>query len=93
MEREAALELLRNQHDFPGCFKFRVVVRPESVDSVLSVIMGSAGDEAAMREVQQRLSSKGNYVALHVDMDLPSAETVLEVYASLHGLDGVLTAL
>ena len=93
MEREAALELLRSQHDFPGTFKFRVVVRPDCVDSVLSAIAEGAGEQAGVREVQQRLSRKGNYLALHVDMDLPSVESVLDVYRSLHGLDGVLTAL
>lgn len=93
MEREDALELLRDQHDFPGVFKFRVVVRPESVGSVLSAITTAAGEKSTVREVQQRVSRKGNYIALHVDIHLPSAETVLEVYAILQGLDGVLTAL
>ena len=93
MEREVALELLRSQHDFPGLFQFRVVVRPESTVSVISAMTASAGTEASVREVSQRVSSKGSYVALHVDMEVPSAETVLDVYAVLHGLEGVMTAL
>ena len=93
MEREAALELLRSQHEFPGRFKFRFVVRPDCVDSVLSAISSGAGAAAVVQEVNQRLSRKGNYLALHIDMDLPSAETVLDVYGAVQGLDGVLTAL
>ena len=60
MEREAALELLRSQHDFPGRFKFRFVVRPDCVDSVLSAISSGAGAAAVVQEVNQRLSRKGN---------------------------------
>ena len=65
MERESALELLRSQHDFPGRFKFRFVVRPDCVDSVLSAILSGAGAAAVVQEVNQRLSRKGNYLALH----------------------------
>jgi putative lipoic acid-binding regulatory protein len=93
MEREVALELLRSQHEFPGPFQFRVIVRPEASGSVIDAMTASAGETARVREVTRRLSSKGTYVALHIDMEVPSAESVLDVYAVLHGLTGVMTAL
>ena len=93
MEREAALELLRSQHEFPGLFLFRVVVRPEVTDAVIGAMTAAAGSEGRVHEVTKRRSSKGKYVALHVDIDLPRAEVVLDVYTALHGMDGVMTAL
>jgi putative lipoic acid-binding regulatory protein len=93
MEREAALELLRSQHEFPGLFLFRVVVRPEVTDAVLGAMTAAAGVDGRVHEVNQRRSSKGTYVALHVNMKLLRAEVVLDVYGVLHGMDGVMTAL
>ena len=93
MEREAALELLRSQHEFPGLFLFRVVVRPDAKGAVIGAMTAAAGEDARVHELTERRSSKGTYVALHVNMDLPRAEVVLDVYAVLHGMDGVMTAL
>jgi len=72
---------------------FRVVVRPEATGAVIGAMTASAGEKARVQEVTQRRSSKGKYVALHIDMEVPTAEVVLDVYAVLHGLEGVMTAL
>jgi putative lipoic acid-binding regulatory protein len=93
MDREAALELFRSQHDFPGIFDFRVVVRPESVNPVLETITASAGEGGAVQEVRQRLSRKGNYISLHVSTHVPNAEAVLDVYEALKDVSGVMTTL
>jgi putative lipoic acid-binding regulatory protein len=93
MEREAALALLRSQHEFPGVFEFRVVVRPAVAASVVTAMSAAAGEGASVREVTERHSKNGNYVALHVQIEVDDAERVLDVYAVLRVVDGVMASL
>ena len=93
MDRDAALALLRSQHEFPGPFEFRVVVRPPASAPTLTAMAAAAGEGAVVEEVTERLSRNGNYVALHVRIQVPDAERVLDVYAVLATVEGVLTSL
>jgi len=93
MEREQALALLESQHRFPGPFDFRVVVAPPDKELTVSAMLAAAGSSARMEEVSERLSRKGNYLALRVRIHLESAERVLDVYEVLSGFDHVLAAM
>lgn len=93
MDRDAALALLRKQHEFPGPFEFRVVVRPTNAGTTLSAMAAAAGLEAKVESVTERRSRLGNYVALHVCIHVREAETVLDVYEVLRGIDGVLATM
>ena len=93
MKRDEALELLRNQHTFPGVFDFRVVVRAGKKTTVVSAIQASVGESGALQNVKQRASSKGNYEALVVQMRVTSAEQVLDVYDLIQNLPEVVTAM
>ena len=90
MERGDALELLKSNHDFPGPFQFRVVVRPSFSASTVTAMAAAAGPSAKVLNVDERVSSKGTYVALHVHVDIESAERVLDVYEVLGTMDHVL---
>ena len=93
MERDDALELLRSNHDFPGEFQFRVVVRPPATAKTVTAMVAAAGPGARVAAVDERLSSKGTYVALHVTIEVRSAECVLDVYEVLGELDDVLAKM
>jgi putative lipoic acid-binding regulatory protein len=93
MDRDAALELLRNHHEFPGPFEFRVVVRPGATTSTVSAMIAAAGSEARAVDVGERRSRQGNYVALHVKIHVEAAEHVLDVYEVLSGLEHVLAKM
>ena len=93
MDRETALELLRSQHEFPGPFEFRVVVRPAVTGVTVAAMVAAAGVGAVLEDVGERKSRYGNYIALHVRMRLPQAEVVLDVYEVLRSVEGVLTSL
>ncbi len=93
MERERSLELLRQAHSFPGPFEFRVVIRPEVRENVMSVITSAAGPSTAVLRVGERASAQGAYLALHVELHLERAEQVLEVYAAIKTADGVVFTL
>lgn len=93
MDRNEALELLRQQHSFPGPFDFRVVVKSGTGAQVLSALAAGAGADAVVEDVQSRASSKGTYEALVVRMRVGSAEQVLDVYSLLPELPNVVTAM
>jgi putative lipoic acid-binding regulatory protein len=93
MDRDAALALLESQHQFPGSFLFRVVVLPAKKELTVSAMLAAAGDDARVEEVGERLSSKGNYLAIRVRIHLESAERVLDVYEVLNSLEHVFTAM
>jgi putative lipoic acid-binding regulatory protein len=89
MLHEEALALLREQHEFPGLFHFRVVVLPEARGAVL-VAMGPFGEVV---EVQEKPSTKGNYLAMRVSVRVAGAEEVVAAYEALQGLPGFKMAL
>ena len=91
-DRDRLLSLLRSQHDFPGPYRFRIVVRPEDRPSVVSAIGAAAGEDAVI-EVTERPSRKGSYVAVHVLATMGSAEAVLDVYAVIRALPEVIAAM
>lgn len=91
--RDKALALLRDQHAFPGPFAFRVVIRPGHRTRVLTAMVAATGDTEALIEVDERASRNGTYLALHVRLQLESAEGVLDVYEVLKQVDGILTVL
>ena len=92
MERDQAIELLESNHEFPGPFQFRVVVRPADRTSTVSAMSASVGD-ATVLDIEERASRNGTYIALHVRMQLERAEQVLDVYEVLGQLPGVLAKM
>lgn len=93
MERDQSLELLRSNHTFPGPFQFRVVVRPPAATSTVTAMAAAAGSGARVLDVEERHSSKGTYVALHVRIEVAAAESVLDVYEVLGSMEHVLAKM
>ncbi|MEN0066024.1 MAG: DUF493 domain-containing protein [Myxococcota bacterium] len=91
-DRQRVLSLLESQHEFPGPYRFRIVVRPESRSTVITAV-GAAAGEASVLEVSERPSRNGSYVALHVLTQMESAESVLDVYDVIRGLPEVIAAM
>lgn len=90
MDRDAALELLRTQHDFPGPYRFRAVVRAGESTSVVTAVSATTAD---IRSVEEAPSRKGTYVSLRVTAHVETAEQVLDVYEVLGRLDEVITTI
>jgi putative lipoic acid-binding regulatory protein len=91
--RTHALELLQGHHDFPGIFEFRAVVLPESKSATVAAAAAVVGGRHRIKDVTQRQSSRGKYVSVRMSIDVDSPETVLEVYAVLKAVHGVVTLL
>ncbi len=93
MDRESALALLRENHDFPGPYEFRVVAMPSAASAIVTAMGAAAGTDGRIDDVRRRESRTGKYISLRVRMQIDTAERVLDVYEVLNALDGVLTTM
>jgi putative lipoic acid-binding regulatory protein len=91
MDRHEALDLLRDTHDFPGLYRFRVVARAGGAPGVISAIAATLGDR--IRQVQEQPSRKGTYTSLRIEVHVEEAEEVLAVYELVGRLDEVVATL
>ena len=91
--RDRALNLLRENHVFPGPFEFRAVVRPDRRDAVIEALVTAAGGQDAVVGVTERPSRNATYLSVRVEMHIDRAEQVLELYDVLKAVDGVIMAL
>lgn len=90
--REEALALLEAHHAFPGPFDFRAVIRAGHSERVAAAAKGVLGPDVPV-SIRERPSRKGNYQAIRITTEVPSAEAVLMVYETLGGLDCTITLL
>lgn len=83
------LERLRDVHDFPGPFMFKVIGTNSDafVANVIQAVINALGPvEPALKT---RESAGGKHVAVTVDVSVDSAEAVLEVYQAFQAVEGV----
>lgn len=83
------LERLRDVHEFPGPFMFKVI-GPNTdvfVAQVVQSVINALG--AVQPQVSTRESSGAKHVSVTVEVQVESAEHVLEVYAGFQSVDGV----
>ena len=87
--RAEFLERLRDVHDFPGPFMFKVIGTNSDVfvAQVIQAVINVLG--AVEPELKTRESSGGKHVAVTVDVSVDSAEAVLDVYAAFQSVEGV----
>lgn len=94
MERDRALALLDETHQFPGHYDLRVIVRPDAHEAILGVVhaalVARAGHVVAS---DTRPSSGGKYLALRVRIHVETAAGVLDLYSELGQTDGVVMTL
>lgn len=83
------LESLREVHDFPGPFMFKVIGGNSDafVANVVQAVINALGEVEP--EVKTRESSGGKHVAVTVDVSVESAEAVLDVYSAFQMVEGV----
>ena len=85
------LALLQHNHDFPGPYSMKAIVRAGDGAVVAAAVAATQGVQVV--EVSERESSKGKYLSLRLRLKVSSAEAVLDVYDVLSKLDSVLTTL
>jgi putative lipoic acid-binding regulatory protein len=94
-DRDRALALLKAIHQFPGEYHLSVITRHEEQVFVLLRDTIEAGLEGGLPEdAYQRIPSAGGKYASHrFRVPVRSAEEVLELYARVKTVEGVLNIL
>lgn len=91
MEYQLSLELLEATHRFPGPFMFKVVGRSadQFTARVLAAVRSQLGDDNEPA-FSIRKTANGVHTCVTVEPEVPSAAAVVEIYAHLRGVDGVM---
>lgn len=91
-DRPNFLELLQNNHEFPGTYMFKVIGEP--ADGFIARVLLLFRQELNLSSDPPfvlRQSSGGKYVAITLTPYMMTAEEVMDVYRRLHLLDGIVT--
>jgi putative lipoic acid-binding regulatory protein len=93
--RRRAVELLEANHEFPGNFSLSVIARNDEAVTAAILAAASVGSEKALDADahERKPSAGGKYVSHRLIVFAPTAEAVLELYARLRAVEGVITAL
>ena len=91
-DRDRALALLKAIHQFPGDYHLSVITRHEEQVFVLlrETVQAGLTDVLADDAYQRVPSSGGKYASHRFRVRVRSAEEVLELYARVKTVDGVL---
>jgi len=89
--RQRAIDLLEANHEFPGDFSLSVIARND--DAVEAAVVAAAGRGLSSDTPERKPSAGGKYVSHRLVVVVPSAEAVLDLFARLRAVEGVITVL
>ena len=92
-ERERLRALIEAQHDFPGPYTFKVIFRndPGAALTILEALRAGASRPVPIDAEQMRTSSGGKFGSMSFDLDVGSAEDVLDIYRVLAEIEGIVS--
>ena len=92
-DRKRAIDLLEANHVFPGDYPFSVIaLNADSVTAAVTAAAGSGHPDPLGPEAHQiRPSSGGKYVSHRLTVRVAGAAEVLDLYAVLRSIEGVIT--
>jgi putative lipoic acid-binding regulatory protein len=93
--RPRAIELLEANHTFPGPISVSVIARndEEVAAKVLAAASAALGQPLAEADHERHPSAQGKYVSHRLNVHCASADAVLDLFARLRAVDGVITVL
>ena len=81
-DEQAFKEKLENNHEFPGAYVFKFIVKPEHEEEVKSLLEDA--------EVKLKQSSGNKYVSVTMNKRMESSQEVIEVYKKAHTIEGII---
>ena len=81
-DEQAFKEKLENNHDFPGEYIFKFIVKPEHEEEVRSLLSDAI--------VKLKPSSGNKYVSITLSKKMDSSESVINVYKKAHTIEGII---
>jgi putative lipoic acid-binding regulatory protein len=91
--RRRAIELLEANHTFPCEFSLSVITRNDP--AVTAAVLAAAGlsNPAPAGAHEEKPSQGGKYVSHRLKVPCTNADSVLDLYAKVRAVDGVITLL
>lgn len=92
-DKARLLELLRNNHTYPGDHRVQIIVRQEeaTVTRVLGVVAAHVGRADLSDRTVQVPSKNGSYVSLRIAVPMNAPEDVIALYELLDRTEGLLS--
>ena len=93
--RRRAIELLQGHHDFPCSFSLSVIARTDDAveEALLAAAAAGLGQPLGKDAHHRKPSTHGKYVSHRLRVPCGSAEAVLDLFARLRAVEGVITIL
>ena len=79
--------------DYPCDYPFKLICTPQAVEEVRARVLNTLGPGSLIKDVHQRASRGGRYIALTVTIEAIGAEQIESVYAALADVPGIVTSL
>ena len=82
-DEQAFIEKLENNHDFPGKYIFKFIVKPEHQERV----------EALVKEAEIKLkpSSGNKYISITIHAHMETSNAVVDVYKEAKKIEGIIS--
>jgi len=81
-DENAFKEKLESNHEFPGEYIFKFIVKPEHQAEVEGLLEGA--------DIKLKPSSGNKYVSITLHKKMSSSEEVIEVYKEAHKIEGII---
>ena len=91
--REQFLNTLKACHQFPGPYTFKIIGdnQPELLTSAIAAMTTLLPN--AQPQITRRQSGGGNHQSITIILEVPSAETVYDIYEAFRALPGIRVLL
>lgn len=81
-DEKAFKEKLENNHDFPGDYIFKFIVKPEHRQEVESLVSDAV--------IKLKPSSGNKYVSITINKKMNSSQEVIDVYNQAYKIEGII---
>ena len=81
-DENAFREKLENNHDFPGEYTFKFIVKHEHEEKVKSLLVGA--------DIKLKPSSGNKYVSVTLNKKMESSQSVIDIYKKAHTIEGII---
>ncbi|MCO4783996.1 MAG: DUF493 family protein [Candidatus Cloacimonetes bacterium] len=82
-DSQSFIDILNKQYEFPTKFKFKFIVPKDQIDNFKDVF--------SQDKLSSKVSKKGNFTSFTIEKKVPSAQSIVEVYAMVSDLKGVIS--
>lgn len=82
-DEQAFKEKLEENHNFPGPYIFKFIIRPEYQHQVESLLEGA--------EIRLKPSSGNKYLSVTMQKEMASSQEVVDVYKEAYKIEGIIS--